>query len=664
MHNAPDRPTGEPWFQISLLFSALLLLSPPSAPAAVLPPEKLLPNDSLVMVTVPDCTNGAAIFNRLPQSQLWSDPAMKAFRDKFANKFKEEIVMPLERDLGVRFADYSGLPQGQFTLALTQNGWQGDEDQSPALLLLLDTKDKSGQLKTNLAELKKKWVDAGKQIKTEKIRDIEFSVLLVSSNDIPKTLRRFVSPPVVFPDGTTPPATDKKPEPKSELYVGQAESLLIAGNSAKPIEKILVRLAGGPVSTLGEVPAYEAAHQAMFRDAPGYGWVNVKALVDVLTRSKGDSAQPDAPPRSPLEIRPDKVIAATGLSALKSVAWSFRDSNEGARFDIFLDVPEANRTGLFKILAGEAKEANPPPFVPADAVKFQRWRVDGQKAWATLEKMFNDISPQIFSAFNFLLESAAAAAKEKDPSFDLKKSLIESLGDDVVSYEKGARAGSQANAGAASSLFLIGSPRAEQLASALKQLLILLPQQPGDTPAEREFLGRKVYSTPLPANPGAGGAKPPPRSLHYSASGGYLAISTDVALLEEYLRSSESQGKSLRDTPGLTEAAQKVGGPGTSMFVFENQNESMRAVFEALVKGSGSASDLAGLPELPGLNLGMSRNDPKFRDWVDVSLLPAYDKIAKYFHFSVYGMGATVNGITLKVFMPVPPQLRQAPSNR
>ncbi len=36
---------------------------------------------------------------------------------------------------------------------------------------------KASQLKTNLADLKKKWIDAGKNVKTEKIRDIEFSVI-------------------------------------------------------------------------------------------------------------------------------------------------------------------------------------------------------------------------------------------------------------------------------------------------------------------------------------------------------------------------------------------------------------------------------------------------------------------------------------------------------
>ena len=77
----------------------------------------------------------------------------------------------MEHDLGIHFADYTALPQGQLTLAMVQGGWQGKdkEDQMPGVLLLVDTKDKSDQLKSNLAELKKKWVDApGKTVKTEK----------------------------------------------------------------------------------------------------------------------------------------------------------------------------------------------------------------------------------------------------------------------------------------------------------------------------------------------------------------------------------------------------------------------------------------------------------------------------------------------------------------
>src|SRR6266567_3905996 len=158
--------------------------------AAVPSPEKLLPADTLGVITVPDCAKARAAFDANASSQLWRDPALKPFKDKLVNKIKDELIQPLERELGVRFKDYSGLAQGQLTFAVLQNGWRGKADQLPAWLLLIDVKDKSGQLKTNLADLRKKWMDAGKKLKTEKIRDVEFTTLTVSGEDMAKALEK------------------------------------------------------------------------------------------------------------------------------------------------------------------------------------------------------------------------------------------------------------------------------------------------------------------------------------------------------------------------------------------------------------------------------------------------------------------------------------------
>lgn len=156
--------------------------------AAIPPAENLLPADTLFLLAAPDCKALRTAMNQSPQWMLWSDPAMKPFHDKFMAKWSADFIAPLEHDLGVKLADFSDLPQGQFTLAVTQNGWDGTGDQRPGLVLLLDAKEKSGQLKTNLAALQKKWTDAGKPIHTETIRGIKFSVLPLSSNDIPATL--------------------------------------------------------------------------------------------------------------------------------------------------------------------------------------------------------------------------------------------------------------------------------------------------------------------------------------------------------------------------------------------------------------------------------------------------------------------------------------------
>ncbi len=495
-------------------------------------------------------------------------------------------------------------------------------------------------------------------MKSEKIRDIEFSVIPVSSNDVPSTLKKFFPEPAQVQELGAEDSAKKAP-PKSEIVIGQFESLLIMGNSTRVVEKLVGRLTGSAVPSLSELAAYSANHQALFRDAPGYGWVNVKAFIDVFNRKTIEKKNPEAP--DPFStIKPEKIIAATGLAGLKTLAFNFQYSNEGSSMEFFLGVPEATRQGLFKILAGEPKESTPPNFVPADSVKFQRWRVDGQKAWATLEKMLGDVSPQWVSGLNFIIDTANAAAKDKDPSFDLRKSLIGNLGDDIISYEKAARGTKPDQLKSPPSLFLIGSPNPEQLAASLKGILMFMNQQ-GGPPSEREFLGRKIFSVPVPSLPmGLSGDSPKPsapRTLSYAASSGYVALSTDASLLEEYLRSSESQGKTLRETAGLVDATQKVTGPGTALFGYENQTETMRATFETLRKdsGSGASGDLSNLPGA----LGVAGPGKLLKDWMDFSLLPAFDKVSKYFYFSVYGENATVDGLTFKIFAPVPPGLKK-----
>ena len=639
-------------------FLATITAATLSAGAAipVPPPEKLLPDDTLVVITAPDIGKIRELYKNSPQTQLWNDPSLKTFKDKFLAKWKDEFVDPLERELNIRLDDYLSLPKGQVTFVITKNDWLTKEDEEPGMLLLIDTKEKGSQLKTNLTNLRKNWVESGKALKTEKIRDYEFSVLSISSNDMPKTLRKFFpsSPETqeLGEDGNV----KKTPPSKSELVVGSAESLLILGNSLKSAEKIVARLTGGSIPALADLAAYQENHNALFRDAPVYGWVNIKAFVEAFTR-KASEKKDDAAPDPLAGIDPGKVMAATGIGGVKTLAFNVQSTGEGSTFQLFLGVPEANRQGIFKILAGEPKEYTPPPFVPADAVKFQRWRIDGKKSWATLEKLLQDISPQAINGVNFLIDTANANAKEKDPDFDLRKSLIGNLGDDMISYEKAPRGSAVADLQNPPSLFLLGSPHPDELVAALRSILVFLSAQAG-SPAEREFLNRKIYSVPVPQLPMFGGSpKGSPRTLNYAASGSYVAFSTDASILEEYLRSSDSQAKALRETPGLLEAAQKVTSSGTSLFGFENQVETMRVALELLKKGANSDENPSTLNVLPGAS-AVSGFQKDFKQWVDFSLLPPYEKLAKYFHFSVYAGSATVDGLTVKVYAPVPPALK------
>ena len=621
--------------------------------AAVPPPDKLLASDTLVMLTVPDFASARATWDKAPMALLWNDASMKAFTEKFVGKVKSDVVAPFEREFGIKLSDYSGLAQGQVTFVVTQNGWDGVSDAKPGLLLLADVGNKAEALKTNLTGLRAKWVDSGKQIRTEKIRDVEFTTLVTSSGELKKTLKKTLG--TADKDENAEDESDedlaKKQGGKIEWTMGQSDALFIAGTSAKDIEKILIRQKGGSVPSLGEQASFSSSYNTLFRDSTAYGWVNTQVLIEALAKRFSRDAAAEEQPQQMGLPRPDRILAAMGLTGLQTAAFNVRDTTEGVHVNANLNIPGSTRRGLFKLLSYDAKDASPLPFVPADAVKFNRWRLDMPKAFATLEAMLVEISPQFAGVIKLLMDNAG---KDKDPNFDLRKNLIGNLGDDIVSYEKTPRKQTLADLSSPPSIFLISSPKAQDLAAALQALASFMPQRGPSKAQERDFLGRKVYTLNLPPSPMPGGGKPVARTLHYAASGGYVALSLDVAMLEEYLRSSSGDLKALRDTPGLASAAQKVGGMGTGLFGFENQAETMRAAWEILKNESGTLANLFGGSAVAG-----RMNTERFNEWVDFSLLPSFDKVAKYFHISVWSGAVNSEGLQFKIFGPTPPQLKK-----
>jgi hypothetical protein len=643
---------------------------------AVIPnPEQLLPDDTLVLLTAPDFAKLRQLRQDSPKGRLWNDPAMRPFKDKFLSRWREEFLKPLERDLNLSLDTYGNLPQGQLTFAITRNDWQGNDQQPLGFLLLLDAREQSGLLRTNLAGFRKKWVAAGKTLRIDKIRNLDFTTIPFTSNDVPRTLSKLIWRPPVFPPLTGGPDVKQGPVAPSgqrdmfldlftvlltaskELVIGQVDSLLIVGNSTKGVEKVVVRLTGGAIPPLASLASFQASQQALFREAPFYGWVNVKAFVDAFARKSAEPKPPD--PADPLEpLRTEQLIRATGLPSCNTLAIAVRASAGGYLLHLLLAAPEASRQGPFQVLAVPAKEANPPFFVPAEAVDFLRWRMDGPRAWATFEKMLSDLSPQALSAVNLILDTAGARAKQDDPGFDLKKALLANLGDDIITYQRPPRGTTPADLENPPTLLLLGSPNPEHLAISLKRLFVIFPQ--GDAAAEREFLGRKIFSVPVPPMPfvTATPSRPaPPRTLSCAAGASYVALSTDVALLEEYLRSSESQAKALREKAGLVEAAQQVGGMGTGLFGYENQVDTMRAAFEAVKLDPGASTNGIGpslFPALPALT-GPEAN---LITWMDFTLLPPFERVAPYFSFTVYALSANADGLTLKLFAPAPAGLR------
>ena len=482
-------------FLSSLTFSISLL-------AAIPPAENLLPSDTLFLLTAPDCAAFRAAMHQSPQWLLWNDPAMKPFHDNFIAKWRESFVAPLERDLGVKLADFADLPQGQFTFAVTQNGWDGTDDgKSPGILLLLDAKGKSDLLKTNLAALQQKWSDAGRPVQTETVRGITFSIVTLASNDMPASLAALIPQKQQVQEL----GKETKPVKPGKIVFGQFESLLIVGNSIEAIAPVAAHLTGGAIPALSDNAVFAADQLSQFRDSPlYYGWFNAKTFFTVLSHVPPPQPNPYAPNPMP-QIPWDKVLAASGAMGLKSASFTYRESRDGSQVNVFLSVPESDRTGIFSILAATPKSSGPPSFVPADAVKFWRWRVDGQKSWAGLQTMLADISPAALNSLNSVIGIYNMTARRKDPDFDFAKNFIGNLGDDFISYQKMPAGKAPADLNNAPSLFLFAASNPEQALLAVNSLASM-GSAGRKQPQPRDFLGKKIYSSPLPSNPASGAA--------------------------------------------------------------------------------------------------------------------------------------------------------------
>jgi hypothetical protein len=611
-------------FKISLTVAAVFLLAAASLFAAIPPAENLLPADTLMMVTVPDVSTLRAVSAQSPEWLLWNDPAMKPFHDDFMAKWNDRFIGPAEQNLGIHVSDFLPLLQGQLTFAVTQNGWNGSGPAAPAMVLLLDARGKSDLLATNLAALKDKWIASGRPVQSEILEGIKFSVVTFSTNQ-PMPLSSMISQGA---NSSTP----------GTLYIGQFQSLLIAGSSVKAVASVAAHLAGGANPALKDNAEFAADQLSQFHDRPlYYGWFNAKTFFSVL--SEAPYPQDSGSFRMPW----DKILLASGFNGLKSVSFTYREDHDGAQIELYARAPESTRQGLLKIAAAAPKDSSPPPFVPADAMKFWRWRMDGQKSWAELRKTLMAVSPQALTTLDTVIQTANLSAQQQNPNFDIRHDLFGNLGDDWMSFEKAPSGQTLNDLNSAPWLFLFAANNADQAALAIKTIAGMSSQD--SPPQTRDFLGRKIYTISLP---GGGGANGGARLLYCAASGGYVAVTMDVSMMENYLRNDNGKIKPLSAKPGLLDAAQRVGGMGNGLFGYQNQRETARELFAAL-KNDPSLNPLSSLPG------GSQANS--IRDMMNFSLLPDYGQVAKYFNFSVYGGSATSDGLYIKFFTPRPPEL-------
>jgi hypothetical protein len=596
--------------------------------APVPAPERLLPSDTLLLMTVPNGPSAATGWSHHPIYRLWQDPAMGPFRDKLAQAVQQHALAPIEASSGVALPEFLSLLRGQLTFALVPNGWPQQAGQSPALLLLADAGNQADRMSDLLDNLRARIAEAGYPVATRHVADRDF--FSVQFQTRPGTAAARLGSEAV------------------ELLVGRSGTLFLFGTDPATIERVLVRqTADDAPGSLRDHPDFRSDLEAGLGRADGYVWLNLRPILAVLNRWARE--QQTAGDGTIALFPPAKLLAATGLDGLRSLGVGLLSAPDGWEGQVTVGFPQADRTGLMKLLVPDTKDAAPPEFVGADVTRFQRLRIDLHQAWNTFENLVFTVLPTARSVVDLMFFSVG---KDQDPNFDLRRELFGNLGDDLLVIERPPQPDASDGWASPPALILLGSHAPDRMAVALKAVSALLPP-PLNQLVERVVAGRRIHQLRLPAVLDETG---PEQTLGFVGGDGYLGISTEPDLLDAFARGAANNGPALRDLPGFKEATARVGGMANGYFGYENDRITAGTLFSSLRGDPGMLDRTLALA--PGFPLDGVSEGQRIQDWIDFSLLPPFEKVSKYFDFSVYGVAVRPEGIQYRMFTPMPAGLR------
>jgi hypothetical protein len=641
----------------------IMLIGLMSADAALPEAPRWLPPDTVLVVSLPDFPTAVAAFTNLPMAQLWRDPAMRGPAERLGQWWRAEVLSPLERHWQMAPAELLGAASGQVTFALLAPPGQRRE-----WVLLAETGSASNTLTTNLARLRKTWVDSGRALRTETVRDQEALVLTLPEEILPASLRAALSARPAFDESIAPPPVTPRSVPSAntrtnsahELRVIQTGHRLLLGSSSATLAAVLARLDQHELPVLAGQAAYARTASPLLTDAPFWGWAEARTVLELFgvpaTTDTLSAETLAANPEAALFLSPGlaQLARAIGLGAMQTVTFTLSNAAAGTRFELRLVPRERATRNLLAALAGPPADLAPPPFVPAEALEFDRVRWTASNLPAALNQAFEDFSPRFGSAINFLVDTAHEAAKAKDPEFDLRAHLRAGMGEELIRWDRFV-----GDAGTNQSLrrvLVFPSPAPERLVQALRALFILFPQQEGEA-KERAFLERTIYSVPLPPLPGSAAPIEGMGTLHYAATAGYVVLSTAESLVEEFLRQGEATAKPLKDLPGLKADREQVIGPGARAAGCWDDAVLGGAAWASFLSRPDSGAALVPFLPLPELVSRAFLEEATLPSLAEGAGLPAFDAVKPYFHRSLYALAVDSDGVTLRYFAPRPPSL-------
>lgn len=575
--------------------SAAAVLSQAAYSVAAAPPEKSLPDTTLLFVKINNASEMREGMGKTQIAQLINDPALANIKKGVKEKL-DEADKQLKGKLGVTIGELLTLPQGTITVSIVG---KNDPKLPIAVLISADAGKNAATMTDVMTKSTKQAEEAGTKVSTAEHKGLTLHILQ-SPGDGDKP-----NPPVVWTNAGSVFHVATDVDSLKDL-INNAEGRSDSLASGESFTKVVTKLGDGQLFWFLDV------NKA------------IKLMVKAGTAAQGgDAANAEA------------MLQNFGINGFKAVGgtMSFGTGPYDTISKTFLLVP-APVQGLLKLFSMPAASLRPEPWVPATVSNYQTmsWDLDG--AYNAINDLVNKFQPGMLN----LLEQQLVGPNGGEP-LSFQKDFFGPLGDRITvisDYKKPITADSQRM------LFSIALEDAKAAQATLGKILALA----NASPKKRDFQGTTIYDFPIPELPNQPANSPfKGGEVSLAIAKDYLFLTNATPLLEQVLRGGT---QSLADSPAFLETTKGIPAK-TSTFSFARAEEQARASYEMLKNGElEKALQQAGGPNAPKIKLS---------EVFDVNKLPDFSVFAKYLSNSAgYGVasedGVLFTGYSLRKTNP------------
>jgi hypothetical protein len=552
--------------------------------------DQLISSDTMFFARIENLDRTRERFEKSPLRAMWDDPAVAAFLKKPLEQWSK-LMDEDKAESGLNVEEVLAVLSGSVSVAITGLDMPpADSEASPEPRVLM-----MADLGENV-ERARELIESTEETMVEKFRRFE---------------EEFRGVTIVYLLPVNDDHSAKGLNEPTACYVLDGSTFLLA-TKLEDMRQVIAARDADSEESLANSELYRKMRARTGEQGDVFVYMGMKPLLAAMAKTV------DGPDGEDGEAEFKRIFDGLGMGAMEAAAAQMRVGREGILTRMFLSAP-GPKAGIMKILDGANSALTPPAFVPAEVTQASVMSLDIPGIWAEVFKVAESIQPGSTQMIKMTLEQMKAQT-----GIDFEADVIGSLGKEVAWYTPAKEKAPEldVNTGIMAAAMPQGVITVELTDKAKMEGVLNIAQMlTGGAMQIEDYLGWRIRTIQMgmPTTPAI--VLMPDR----------LAFAMNVEDLHDIIRRQGKEVKGVNDLPEFARAMEYA--PANRFFISFAQE----------------AKSLHQSALLSSLNLA---DDSK--EYVDMSLFPAEEVLAKYLGVGVTTMTNEEDGVSYVYFHAFP----------